>query len=129
MTFREGLRFWGSVDEVGAMEVFGSTFVEGTRKEDAADSVGRRAEPAGRGGAGMPLNVGGFSLGGLGKRVEGCDILGATSLPFGRFSSGCLISSCVLLILPLLGATCSCGFSKAGTGSSLGSSKAKVGFT
>lgn len=46
----------------GAMDVFGRTFVIGTRSEEAAEGGGRRAPP-GRGGA--ELNVGGFNRGGL----------------------------------------------------------------
>lgn len=44
------------------MDVFGRTFVIGTRSEEAAEGGGRRAPP-GRGGA--ELNVGGFNRGGL----------------------------------------------------------------
>jgi hypothetical protein len=112
------------------MDVFERTFVAGTRREDAADGGGRRAEPPGRGGAGMLLKVGGFSLGGLDERVGGA-MFGATSLAFSEGSRVCS-GACISMRLPLLGcgATCSCGFGKAGTRPSMGgSSNAKVGLS
>jgi hypothetical protein len=129
MTFREGLPVWGKVEEVGAMEVLERTFVAGTRREAAADGDGRRAEPPERGGASMPLNEGGLSLGGLDKRAGGGAILGVVSLAFDDRSCACS-GSCILISLPLLsfGATSFCGFNEAGNGSSCtDASKPNVG--
>ena len=131
MTFREGLPVWGKVEEVGAMEVLERTFVAGTRREAAADGDGRRADPPGRGGASMLLKEGGLSLGGLDEHAGGGAILGAVSLAFGDRSCVCS-GSCILISLPLFsfGATSSCGFNEAGSGSSCtGSSKANVGLS
>ena len=59
---------------MGAMEVFGRSFVCGTRREDAAEGGGRSGAPlVSRGGAGRDPIVGGFSRGGLlGRGVGGC---------------------------------------------------------
>jgi len=67
-TFREGLEEGtGRVEEDGAMEALERTFVGGTRSMDAAEGVGRRTVPLfGRGGGGMELKLGDFSLGGSG---------------------------------------------------------------
>jgi hypothetical protein len=53
------------MDEVGAMDVFGSAFCGGTRSEAAAEGGGRINPFPGRGGAGMAPKDGGFRRGGL----------------------------------------------------------------
>lgn len=77
------------VDE-GAIEVFESTFVGGTRSIEAAEGGGRNAEPlVGRGGGGMELNVGGFRRGG--SIMDGTVVVrfaGSIACPFG--CGGCV---------------------------------------
>ena len=84
MTLRDGLEAEGARDE-GAIAVFESIFVGGTRSIEAAEGGGRRALPfVGREGGAMELNVGGFSRGGsVGVIVGGCGgvIEGATGTP------------------------------------------------
>lgn len=58
------------MDELGAMEAFGRTFVGGTRNDAAADGGGRREALPGRGGAGIWPMVGGFRRGGLGGLMK-----------------------------------------------------------
>ena len=72
MTCRDFLVGGGGMRLVGAMEVFGRTFVCGTRREDAAEGGGRSGAPlVSRGGVGRDPIVGGFSRGGLLERVVG----------------------------------------------------------
>ncbi len=58
-------------DPDGAIDVFGSTFVCGTRREAAVDGEGRRNPLKGIAPAGELLNLGGLSLGGLEDLVRG----------------------------------------------------------
>ena len=62
--------FFPGTPSEGAIEVFESTLVCGTRKEAAVDGGGRTTPFEGRGGAGMLPNVGGFKRGGLEDRVR-----------------------------------------------------------
>jgi len=75
------------MDEVGAIEVFGSALCGGTRSEAAAEGGGRINPFPGRGGAAMPPNVGGFRRGGLVDLVPIVDRAGER-FSFVPFSSG-----------------------------------------
>lgn len=100
------------------------------RRDAAADGGGRRAEPLGRGGAGMVLEVAVFSLG-PGERAGGGAMLGAVSLAFIADSCFCSCSD-VLVDLPSLefGLTPSCGVNKAFIGRSSASPlNCMVGFS
>ena len=65
MIFREARLPGGMIEEVGAIDAFGRTFVGGTRREAAAEGGGRRTPFPGRGGADILPNVAGFRRGGL----------------------------------------------------------------
>jgi len=113
------------------MEVFESTFVAGTRREAAADGGGRKAEPLGRGGTSILLEVGGFNLGGLDERRGGGAIFGMVSVALLDGSCFCSKSD-VLVALPLLcfGLPSCCAVDDAETGSSdNGLSKVNVGLS
>lgn len=102
MTFSERLLFCGMMEEVGAIDVFESTFLTGTRRDADADGGGRKAVPPGRGGAGMLLNVGGFRRGGLWDRREGVAICGGLRARLGECFFFCSGSDVWLWMVPLL---------------------------
>lgn len=95
------LFFLGKPSE-GAIDVFESTLVCGTRSDAAADGGGRTEVLEGLGGAGIELNVGGFKRGGLeglprgtgggGIKIEGCGVRSGTDVVCA--SSNGMSSSC-----------------------------------
>jgi hypothetical protein len=96
------------IEDVGAKAAFGTGFVAGTRREEAADGGGRTAPLPGRGGAASPPTEGGLSPGGLDDRLGlgGCDIIdfggGSIAVASLEISGGLIDGASVCLVVVLV---------------------------